>query len=337
MKNKIFISIFFVILLIFFVKSIIDKKEIIQKNESSQISNKSFELEGNNTCTKNSDLKKKPEPGSSIKDEPEDEPKYGSEVEIESSPDSHSNLMNRPGNWAINNKIQKFGQQEISSYLKEQLREEFNTVKQDEIIRQLNEIENGALTKINEYIDRIKDCYKNEDTMCTSNTDPKADYFNKAWDLVYMMDVLSKLNNVTDDEKRAFTQKLSDTDNDWVREKNLEILAAMPNNPVNLDISMKTIEQSSDPSLYKIFADESKKKYNDDSSLDKISDFFVDTIKNGGFFLGKEASTMVLDFITPSNIDKYKNLLKELNKGSYRYIALKQTLEEYEKAHPVKN
>jgi hypothetical protein len=268
----------------------------------------------------------------SMSDKKSDERQY----DPDSFSEKNSALLNQHDNWARQNKKQSYGQQDISSYLKNQLIEDFNSHKKEEIIRQLNDADNNAFTVIDEYIDRIKECYENEDPRCSSDTDPKSNYFNQAWDTVFLMDVFLQLNDITDEEKQAFAMKLSDTENDWVREKNLEILATMPPNINNLETSVKTVASSSDPSIYRMFVSNASKQYADNSeATDEIADFFIQTIKNGGFFLGKEAATMVLEFMTPSTIKKFNGLLGELNTTSYRYIALKQTIEEYYKAHPI--
>ena len=338
MSKRFFISIFVFICLFVLVKTIIDKKDINQNAQEYSSNDHSFEFENNNPISKKTNSKNRLKSGSSIQDESDKDSEDEPEIDEKDPPDSHSYLKKMQGNWAINNKTQKFGQQEISDYLKNRLLEEFNTYKKDVIVEKLNKTDaNESISKINYYMDSIIECYTNEDPMCNSNTDPKSNYFNKAWDLVYFMDILMKLNNVNDNEKKEITKKLSGIDNDWVREKNLQIIASMPSNPANLDLSIETIENSSDPGIYKTFADEATKKYKDEDSIDKITELFLDTIKNGGFFLGKEVAFIALDFMTPSNINKYNKLLEELNSKSYRYIALKQTIEEYQKAHPVKN
>ncbi len=217
-----------------------------------------------------------------------------------------------------------------STYLLNLLANEFHTTDNRKILTTLTVDKTVGFTKIVRYLELVRTCYRRQESACSSHRSPQDDYFNEGWDVLYLMGFVTMLvEGVEEFDRHLLAQTLSQTDNDWVRESSIKLAATLSPSFAHLETLMEATRGSINPRIYELFIDTVKQSYNTPPYIETVTEFLVESIQQGGFYVGKTLPTHILPLVSAETIDQYEDLLVELHPNSYRFRALQKMIQQY--------
>mgnify|MGYP001548217801 CR=1 FL=1 len=181
-------------------------------------------------------------------------------------------------------------------------------------------------------LEKLKSCSKGLTDCDLPQTDPRSAELELGQRIAKTIDVMTLLSQSSSEDNEQYhqiAQEYVKHHDGHVQESALELMATLNPNPDNVKALIEGLNNTHDAKIYNMSLIEFS-RHTDPQLKSEIDTLLVNTLTTGGHFASQEVAKNILPLLNDDNIEKYRQVLEQIQPTSDKAKSLKANIEEYD-------